>query len=537
MISPSSIILLACLFLQPSSTFTTLAATISSTPAQTITGIGGSGAWWPHDLYQFPEATRQNISNLLFSQDGLGLSSYRWNVGAGGVGVGNPGRAPDTFYRGAGSYNWSADPQGVYFLTAASTRGVTDLTAFANSAPAPLTSGKTSCGSSFVDGKSSLLSHLRMPSGESDLHDHAVGTGNAFGTYLADVVEHFRNQGINIRYISPINEPDSDFGPVPCGQEGMKVAPNQRAEVVDGLWNALNSKGLASTVGILADESNNLDVASSEYGAWLPQVVGKVAALVHHTYDFPSDSAYLSYVNSTRALYPNKPTWMKFAVHWETQTEVEGDGRKDMTQRFLRRINNALMFSGLVFQSFVVAQESHYDFWTLVSGGIGCAPQNNATCVNNPNANGWNDGLIYYDGQYASNRNFQLCTSKFLQILAYLIDFVRTDTTKRFWTYKHFGNFLKPGSQRHAITGTGATNNMIAVSTSTKYFVIAMNPTNSATTLALTFPDNACGVASYRTSGSEDFAKLGGAMKNGGNWNLGLDAMSLTTYEFNRVAC
>ncbi|KAJ8088555.1 hypothetical protein PM082_022628 [Marasmius tenuissimus] len=177
------------------------------------------------------------------------------------------------------------------------------------------------------------------------------------------------------------------------------------------------------------------------------------------------------------------------------------------------------MFSGLVFQSFVVAQESHYDFWTLVSGGIGCAPQNNAACVNNPNTNGWNDGLIYYDGQYASNRNFQLYT------------------TKRFWTYKHFGNFLKPGSQRHAITGTGATNNMIAVSTSTKYFVIAMNPTNSATTLTLTFPDNACGVASYRTSGSEDFAKLGGATKSGNNWNLGLNAMSLTTYEFNRVAC
>ncbi|KAJ8088554.1 hypothetical protein PM082_022627 [Marasmius tenuissimus] len=112
MISLSSIFLLACLFLGPSSTFTALAATVSSTPAQTITGIGGSGAWWPHDLYQFPEATRQNISNLLFSQDGLGLSSYRWNVGAGGVGVGNPGRAPDTFYRAAGSYNWSADPQG-----------------------------------------------------------------------------------------------------------------------------------------------------------------------------------------------------------------------------------------------------------------------------------------------------------------------------------------------------------------------------------------------------------------------------------------
>ncbi|EEB94811.1 hypothetical protein MPER_06314, partial [Moniliophthora perniciosa FA553] len=127
-----------------------IAATASSSPAQTILGIGGSGAWWPHDLYQFPEATRQNLSNLLFSQDGLGLSSYRWNVGAGGVGVSNPVRAPETFYIGAGTYNWSADPQGVYFLREASKHGVQDLTMFANSAPAPLTSGKTSCGSNFV---------------------------------------------------------------------------------------------------------------------------------------------------------------------------------------------------------------------------------------------------------------------------------------------------------------------------------------------------------------------------------------------------
>ncbi|KAG7089337.1 hypothetical protein E1B28_011030 [Marasmius oreades] len=470
-----------------------LAATISSTPAQTILGIGGSGAWWPHDLFRFPEATRQNLSNLLFSQDGMGLSSYRWNVGAGGVGVSNPVRAPETFYLGPGNYNWSADPQGVYFLTEASKRGVTDLTMFANSAPAPLTSGKTSCGSNFV-----------------------TGSGDAYGTFLADVVEHFRNAGPNIRFISPINEPDSDFGPVPCGQEGMKVVSTQRAEVVNGLWNALNRKGLATTVGILADESNNLGSASSEYKNWLPQVIDKVAALVHHTYDFPSDASYTSYISSTKATFPNKQTWMSEICC--SLGNADGSGR-GWSQGYDPTIKNALMFSGLIFQSFIVAGEPHYDFWTLVSNGLGCSPLNNAACVNNPNSNGWNDGLIYYDGAYATNRNFQL----------YL--------TKRFWTYKHFGNFIKPGSQRHAITGTGATNNMIAVSTSSKYFVVAMNPTNSATSLTLTFPENVCGVASYRTSASEDFAHLGAATKSGSNWVLPLNAMSLTTYEFNRAAC
>jgi hypothetical protein len=59
-------------------------AVVLSAPAQTFNGVGGSGAWWPHDLHKFPESVRQNVSNLLFSEQGLGLSSYRYNLGGGG---------------------------------------------------------------------------------------------------------------------------------------------------------------------------------------------------------------------------------------------------------------------------------------------------------------------------------------------------------------------------------------------------------------------------------------------------------------------
>lgn len=129
------------------------AAAVSSAAAQTFLGIGGSGAWWPMDLYHFPEATRQNLSALLFSQDGLGLSSYRYNIGSGGVNVSNPVRAPETFYVSPGVYDFSKDPQGVYFLLAAAKRGVQSVTAFANSAPAQLTSGGASCNGRFVTGE------------------------------------------------------------------------------------------------------------------------------------------------------------------------------------------------------------------------------------------------------------------------------------------------------------------------------------------------------------------------------------------------
>lgn len=195
-------------------------ASVSATPAQTFIGIGGSGAWWPMDLYKFPEATRQNLSTLLFSQSGLGLSSYRYNIGAGGVNVSNPVRAPETFYVSPGVYNFAKDPQGVYFLQQAANNGVPSFTAFANSAPAQLTSGKASCNGGFVTGQS-------CPWNKSVVLTPFLGTGVAYGTYLADVISHFRGQGININYVSPMNEPDSNFGPSPCGQEGMQVQPSQ----------------------------------------------------------------------------------------------------------------------------------------------------------------------------------------------------------------------------------------------------------------------------------------------------------------------
>lgn len=53
-------------------------------------GIGASGAWWPNDLVSFPESAREQAANLLFGASGMGLTSYRYNVGGGGVFVGNP---------------------------------------------------------------------------------------------------------------------------------------------------------------------------------------------------------------------------------------------------------------------------------------------------------------------------------------------------------------------------------------------------------------------------------------------------------------
>lgn len=74
----------------------------------------------------------------------------------------------------------------------------------------------------------------------------------------------------------------------------------------------------------------------------------------------------------------------------------------------------------------------------------------------------------------------------------------------------------------------------MAVSTATNYYVLALNPNTTASTLSLTFPDTVCGTLGYRTSATEDFTQVPAATRNGTIWSLALKATSLTTYIFTR---
>jgi hypothetical protein len=58
---------------------------------QTMSGIGASGAWWPIDLASYTDTVKSQAADLLFNaSSGMGLTSYRYNIGGGGVGVNNP---------------------------------------------------------------------------------------------------------------------------------------------------------------------------------------------------------------------------------------------------------------------------------------------------------------------------------------------------------------------------------------------------------------------------------------------------------------
>lgn len=181
----------------PASAATPTVAEVSPHAAQTIDNIGASGAWWVNDLKNFDPRVQARVSKLLFSKDGLALSSYRYNIGGGGTGVTYAPRAPETFVNGDGSYDWSKDKAGRTFLYAAAKYGVKDLIAFVNSAPAQWKTNGLSCGG-----------YLKTEN-EQD-----------YAKYVADVTDHFAKQGVRFDYISPFNEPTNSFGDCGRGHAG-----------------------------------------------------------------------------------------------------------------------------------------------------------------------------------------------------------------------------------------------------------------------------------------------------------------------------
>ncbi|KAI0634282.1 glycoside hydrolase [Trametes polyzona] len=475
---------------------TSLAFSVSSSPNQVVNGIGASGAWWPNDVFKFPENAREQVAELLFGPSGAGLTSYRFNVGGGGVGVSNPTRAPQTFYVSPGVYNWSADAAGVYFLQKAAQHNVPQLTAFVNSAPTTMTTNGRSCGGNLVDGQI-----------------------QAYAKYLADVIAHFRDEGIRFTHVSPMNEPDDTFGS--CGQEGMQVTPQQRANVVNTLRAALDAAGLQS-VGIMADESSSTGNFLPEASQWIPQVrKGALAAVSHHQYGFNNDQAVAQLGSVGRNLSGVETWFTEICCFTAASASQKSNPAAPLTYgaAFEPTMVGALQLGQLVYQSFTQAQDAHFDFWTALSNGIGCSPLNNPSCATTPNSNGWNDGLIYYDPSFASNHNTALYQ------------------TKRLFLMKHFANFIWLGSTRFGVTGLPsnvlgmAFRNPNSHSTpvgSARASLILMNMGNSAVSVQ---PSQASGLGTFVggavTSPSTDWQTFGPSGQ------VSLPALSITTLLFN----
>ena len=456
---------------------------ISPAAAQTISNIGASGAWWVNDLDSFAPAVQAQAARLLFSRSGLQLSSYRYNIGGGGTGVTVPDRAPQSFLRPDGSYDWSQDPGGQYFLKAAAKDGVPSLIGFVNSAPASMTTNGQSC------------------SGYLDAADEA-----AYGSYLATVVKHFDGQGVHLGYVSPMNEPDATTG---CGQETMLVPVGQRGAVVRAVGSALVAQHTGAQV--IADESSLLSEFDSNTQTWFyePGTAQYVAALAHHTYDDPGDGTMEQAAAVGRQT--GEPTWATEICCFDSGGGWSGG--------YDPGIDSALAMSQIIYNDFTVTHDSAFQWWEALSNAIGCDPKADPSCAGTSNSAGWNDGLIYYDPNFAADGNQQL----------YL--------TKRYYALAQYSKYVRPGAVLHNALGAPGGVQVSAYQSGRNWTVVVNNQNTTASSVSLHIGtgQGLSATGSYRTSATENLATVSNPTVSGATATAQLPAQSITTYTFRQT--
>ena len=116
---------------------------------QTMEHFGASDCWSMQHIGLWQEEKCQQIADWLFSTDndangkpkGIGLSIWRFNVGAGSAEqgeesqIGSPWTRTECFLHADGSYNWNKLAGQRHFLQLAKERGVPYFLAFLNSPP------------------------------------------------------------------------------------------------------------------------------------------------------------------------------------------------------------------------------------------------------------------------------------------------------------------------------------------------------------------------------------------------------------------
>lgn len=210
---------------------------------QTIEGFAASDCWTVNYVGKYWNSNRKEaIARLLFSQEikngapeGIGLSMWRFNLGAGTAeqgdasGIDDKSRRAECFLQSNGSYDWSRQQGQQYFLEKARDYGCQSFVMFSNSPPVYYTfNGK---------GYSARGAYSNLKT------EHYAD----FANYMATVAAYMKtNKNIEFSHISPVNEPQYNWSDP--SQEGSGWQNAEIKKLVVELDNALTTHGLNTKI-------------------------------------------------------------------------------------------------------------------------------------------------------------------------------------------------------------------------------------------------------------------------------------------------
>jgi hypothetical protein len=395
--------------------------------AQTIHNFAASDAWACQFVGNWPNEKRNAVADWLFSMDttatgtpkGIGLSMWRYNIGAGSANQGTASGIRDEWRRAASltdntqtalveAQNW--------FLAAAKQRGVQQFLAFYNSPPVEVTTNGKAYASNGVTNISST-------------------NYNQFAKLAASRIKQIENAaGIRFNFLSPVNEPQWDWSD--GGQEGCPYTNVEIANLVKSFNDEFVSQGI--TTKILLAEAGNIkyllpnsdkankdnqinaffDPASAQYIGNLPTVYRAIAA---HSYF--STSPATDAINLRKKVTEALSTKTNLAF-WQSEYCVLGDngGEINGSQRDLG-MTAALYIAKVIQQDLVWANAAAWQWWLAVS------PYD------------YKDGLVYIDQNKTDGAVYD---------------------SKMLWAMGNYSRFIRPGMVR--VEASVADNDLLVSS-------------------------------------------------------------------------
>ncbi|MEK5397065.1 discoidin domain-containing protein [Paenibacillus sp. FSL K6-2859] len=237
---------------------------------QSWEGWGTSLAWFGNITGGWNDKVKEAMADALYSPDGLNFNIARYNIGGGENPAYNsmrqggdvPGFSPSP-----GVFDWAQDANQRWWLQAVKERGANILEAFSNSAPYYMTVSGSTTGH-WESSKDNL---------KPDEYEN-------FANYLTEVVKHFKEEwNIDFNYLSPVNEPSTNYWGFGGGQEGSHWDVASQIKIINATRAKLDAANLQS-VQIAAMDESILDTFVSNWNSYDETTKSNIGKMNTHSY-------------------------------------------------------------------------------------------------------------------------------------------------------------------------------------------------------------------------------------------------------------
>lgn len=393
---------------------------------QEIDNFSASDAWRMDFVGKnWPSEKKEHIADLLFKHEfdkdgnpiGMALTNWRVNIGAGSYENRGNNEVTSTWNRTEcfllpdGRYDFTKQAGQQWFMNAARERGVNDFLFFTNSAPYFMTrTGSTLSGDN-------VCVNL-----QKDKFDD-------FARFLVSCVQHFTEGGYNIKYVSPLNEPNVEWH-TNSWQEGTFATKADIYRIVAELDKAISESG-ANTKIVIPEMGEMKMLFEVDADERIPDDIIRSM--------FYDDGAYsvMQFKNLYNCLAAHDywtayPPSLLVGIRAQVRDSIAGNGRDTkfwaseycilekneeitMPPSPVKSINLGLYVARLIHANLAVANASAWQWWTAVS-------LNEDVPIQLLPLEGSSGESVKYDG--------------------------RVVTTKMFWATANYSFFVRPGMRR-----------------------------------------------------------------------------------------